>query len=206
MLIARTIVVGIVGCILALVFTPTHGMLEAREQLLFQARLLRDPEVPQERNEPSPRAARPWPQCTICLDRCAQQSLFFTCAHHNAFCHNCTQDWLSRRNPTCPLCRHDPFAQFSQIRENILRGTLSFVECNALKWAINSPIDQRGNTPLLLAIASGHATLAQLIIDAGADPDVSNFSGETPLSMAWHKSDWLLVMCLAYAKLFYQKG
>ena len=47
-----------------------------------------------------------------------------------------------------------------------------------------NPADDRGNTPLLAAITTGHLELAQVLIDAGADISAANKQGKTPLLAA----------------------
>lgn len=49
---------------------------------------------------------------------------------------------------------------------------------------VSSSRDSRGNTPLHMAAANGHAELTQLLLQAGADVSATNSAGNTPLHWA----------------------
>jgi uncharacterized protein len=59
--------------------------------------------------------------------------------------------------------------------------------------------DGRGNTPLLLAVAAGHADLIPLLTGAKANVNLGNSSGETPLIRAVQKRDANMVRVLLAA-------
>ena len=56
--------------------------------------------------------------------------------------------------------------------------------------------DFDGNTPLHIAIDCGFTELAQLLIEKGADLNISNNSGKSFLYLATKKKNYRIVICL----------
>ncbi|KAI9190231.1 hypothetical protein H9P43_001664 [Blastocladiella emersonii ATCC 22665] len=54
----------------------------------------------------------------------------------------------------------------------------------SLGCALNHPIDSQGNTPLHLAVLHGDRALVALLLRKGADPNVQNCAGLSPLDVA----------------------
>lgn len=67
------------------------------------------------------------------------------------------------------------------------------------KGANVNAADDRGRTPLELAVNLGWREGAQLLLDQKATPNPSNDAGETPLIFAVHRKDALMVKALLEA-------
>ena len=60
--------------------------------------------------------------------------------------------------------------------------------------------DGRNNTPLMLAVESGHGELVPILLAGHANPNLANSSGETPLIRAVQRRDLALVRTLVAGK------
>lgn len=56
-----------------------------------------------------------------------------------------------------------------------------------------------GWTPLMMAVAEGHADIAETLLEAGANPDISSSAGLTPLILAAQRGDVRTVKALLLA-------
>jgi ankyrin repeat protein len=73
-------------------------------------------------------------------------------------------------------------------------------DTNALHWYIDQGVDlnelKKGRRPLHLAAMNNHVQAAQLLLDAGADPNGKTATGEAPLVWAAGKGHEAMVRLL----------
>ncbi|KAM0273170.1 hypothetical protein ACHAQH_008461 [Verticillium albo-atrum] len=62
--------------------------------------------------------------------------------------------------------------------------------------AVNAFEASRGRTPLLVAVACGHETIARQLLEAGADADTPDMVGNTPLILAARENRFSMVKLL----------
>lgn len=79
------------------------------------------------------------------------------------------------------------------------RRDLTWLNYLIAKGANVNQADDRGRTPLELAVNLGWREGAQLLLDQKASPDISNDAGETPLIFAVHRKDLQLTKALLEA-------
>lgn len=66
----------------------------------------------------------------------------------------------------------------------IRNGELPPLKSSLSSNQVNRQLDERGNTPLLIAARNGHPDVVRWLLEQGADPNVRNENGLTPLSAA----------------------
>lgn len=78
---------------------------------------------------------------------------------------------------------------FTAVIKNDYDAVAKFLSSSFLKLIKSTDInarDKMGNTPLILAIEKGHKEIAKLLIDGGADLNVTN-NGSSALILAFEK-------------------
>lgn len=75
----------------------------------------------------------------------------------------------------------------------VKRGDVPYTTFLLQKGADPNIRDGKGNTPMILAIDSGHGELVPLLLSGKASPNLGNASGETPLIRAVQRRDLGLV-------------
>ena len=78
----------------------------------------------------------------------------------------------------------------------VRRGDTPYTTFLLQKGADPNIRDGRNNTPMLVAIDSGHGEMVQLLLLGRANPNLANTSGETPLIRAVQLRDLALVRTL----------
>lgn len=81
----------------------------------------------------------------------------------------------------------------------VRRGDVAYTTYLLQKGADPNIRDGKNNTPLLIAIDSGHGELAELLLAGKANVNLANSSGETPLIRAVQIRDLALVRTLLAA-------
>ena len=82
----------------------------------------------------------------------------------------------------------------------VKRGDANYTSFLLAKGADPNLRDARNNTPIMLAVDSGHGELVPLLLAGHANPNLANASGETPLIRAVQRRDLGLVRILIAAK------
>lgn len=81
----------------------------------------------------------------------------------------------------------------------VKRGDETYLRYLLQKGADPNLRDGRGNTPLLLAVAGGHAGLIPVLVAGKANVNLGNGSGETPLIRAVQRRDVAMARALLAA-------
>lgn len=81
----------------------------------------------------------------------------------------------------------------------VKRGDETYLRYLLQKGADPNLRDGRGNTPLLLAVAGGHAGLIPVLVAGKANVNLSNAAGETPLIRAVQRRDVAMTRALLQA-------
>ena len=82
----------------------------------------------------------------------------------------------------------------------VKRGDAAYTSFLLAKGADPNLRDGRNNTPIMLAVESGHGELVPLLLAGRANPNLANASGETPLIRAVQRRDLGLVRALVAGK------
>lgn len=84
--------------------------------------------------------------------------------------------------------------------ESAQQGHNAIVQTLIAKGAnINARLRHNGWTPLMIAVAEGHTTTAVIILESGAEVNISNNKGRTALMFAaWHGDNEITEMLLKY--------
>lgn len=82
----------------------------------------------------------------------------------------------------------------------VKRGDAAYTSFLLAKGADPNLRDGRNNTPMMLAVDSGHGELVPLLLAGRANPNLANSSGETPLIRAVQRRDLGLVRALITGK------
>ena len=90
---------------------------------------------------------------------------------------------------------------FSMVRHNRFKQLNSFIDKHEIE--VNER-DEKGNTMLCVACQNGHKRMAKIVLRRGADINVQNFLGNTPLHFCFQYG---FAKLGAYLMAFYaQKG
>lgn len=82
----------------------------------------------------------------------------------------------------------------------VKRGDVAYTTFLLQKGADPNIRDSRGNTPMMLAVDSGHGELVPLLVIGKASPNQGNSAGETPLIRAVQHRDIATVRALLAVK------
>ena len=81
----------------------------------------------------------------------------------------------------------------------VLAGALDSVRMHVHAEADLDATDNRGRSPLILAVSRGHLDICKLLLDAGADPTTKDYEGNDALAVARERGEAAVVQMLQRA-------